>query len=443
MLTVTVESWTVETSCWFYCGIRQTIWTVFPQEDAVEMKERIMPNDQKVGFALGLLLLGIVAAFFFRNPQMKSPAVPELESSEEVDARISEKAVTPYLTGIDADKEETAGHSRAGEKSASYGADFPSRREAPHWEVPEFLKMNTAETSENRYSNPETVTPNPIPLVSETRNDTKLTSTNNSKTLKYIPDHNQGWETVPPIPIPDVAGESPLQDRNSANGLRQEGPSDSADVLLHTVKSGETLSSIAADHLGSSARFEDIYEANRDLLKNPNDLRVGMKLKIPTQKRGVRDREGLALPADGPSASNANSAETTKPATATSRKGLTRAAVRTPEGNPLKSDDADEQSTADDPATESTRTTRPAGSVAPKGRFAPMRRSPYRPRTSLDQSSLDLDNLLDPGAGTTSKGKKILTQIPPDDLPLDVEIEDDAATAQQDGEFAIPSGKVK
>ena len=57
--------------------------------------ESIMPNDQKVGFALGLLLLGIVAAFFFRNPQMKTPDVPELESSAEVDARISEKSVTP------------------------------------------------------------------------------------------------------------------------------------------------------------------------------------------------------------------------------------------------------------------------------------------------------------------------------------------------------------
>ncbi len=402
-----------------------------------------MPNDQKVGFALGLLLLGIVAAFFFRNPQMKSPSVPELESSKEVDARISEKSVTPYLTGIDTAKDEAAGSSPSGENNASYGGDFPTRREAPHWDVPDSLKKNTAESSENRYSNPQTVTPDPIPFVSATR-DTKLTSTKNSKTLKYIPDHNQAWETVPPIPIPDVAGEASLNDANSAIGLRKEGDR-TDDVPVHTVKSGETLSSIAADYLGSSARFEDIYEANSDLLKNPNDLRVGMKLKIPDRKRGttLRDRDGIAVPTEGPSASNTNSAETTKPAGATSRKGLTRAAVRTPEGNPLKSDDTDAQSTADEPNADSPRDASPAGPVAPKGRFAPMRRSPYRPRTSLDQSSLDLDNLLDSGAGTKSTRRKLMTQIPPDDLPLDVEIEDDSATAQQVGEFAVPSRKVK
>lgn len=50
---------------------------------------------------------------------------------------------------------------------------------------------------------------------------------------------------------------------------------------LHRVKRGETLSQIAASHLGNANRHPEIYQANRDELHNPNDLRIGMTLKIP------------------------------------------------------------------------------------------------------------------------------------------------------------------
>lgn len=49
---------------------------------------------------------------------------------------------------------------------------------------------------------------------------------------------------------------------------------------VHTVAKGETLSSIARYYYGSSFKWRLIYDNNKDVIKNPNVLRVGMKLKV-------------------------------------------------------------------------------------------------------------------------------------------------------------------
>ncbi len=49
----------------------------------------------------------------------------------------------------------------------------------------------------------------------------------------------------------------------------------------HTVVAGDTLSRISSQAYGTSARWNDIYEANRDILPNENSLRIGMVLRIP------------------------------------------------------------------------------------------------------------------------------------------------------------------
>lgn len=54
----------------------------------------------------------------------------------------------------------------------------------------------------------------------------------------------------------------------------------------HTVKHGETLAKIAKEHLGSAGLYNSIFEANRDQLRNPNDLHIGMTLQIPLPAGG-------------------------------------------------------------------------------------------------------------------------------------------------------------
>ena len=54
-----------------------------------------------------------------------------------------------------------------------------------------------------------------------------------------------------------------------------------AGAATHTVKAGDNLSKIAAEYLGDSSRWKEIYEANKDIISNPNAIYVGQTLTIP------------------------------------------------------------------------------------------------------------------------------------------------------------------
>jgi nucleoid-associated protein YgaU len=49
----------------------------------------------------------------------------------------------------------------------------------------------------------------------------------------------------------------------------------------YTVKSGDTLSKIAKQFYGDARKYSIIFEANRDILKDPNIIHPGQKLRIP------------------------------------------------------------------------------------------------------------------------------------------------------------------
>jgi nucleoid-associated protein YgaU len=53
---------------------------------------------------------------------------------------------------------------------------------------------------------------------------------------------------------------------------------------VYTVKSGDTLSKLAKDHLGDPKRYTEIFELNKDVLTNPDMIKVGQKLKIPKKQ---------------------------------------------------------------------------------------------------------------------------------------------------------------
>ena len=55
-----------------------------------------------------------------------------------------------------------------------------------------------------------------------------------------------------------------------------------AKATTYTVKSGDTLSKIAKDHLGSAGAYMKIFEANKDQLTDPDKIKPGQVLKIPS-----------------------------------------------------------------------------------------------------------------------------------------------------------------
>jgi nucleoid-associated protein YgaU len=58
-------------------------------------------------------------------------------------------------------------------------------------------------------------------------------------------------------------------------------PTPSAAAETYTVKSGDTLSKIAKDHLGDGNAYMEIFNANRDQLSDPDKIKPGQVLTIP------------------------------------------------------------------------------------------------------------------------------------------------------------------
>ncbi|WP_178985689.1 LysM peptidoglycan-binding domain-containing protein [Winogradskyella helgolandensis] len=49
----------------------------------------------------------------------------------------------------------------------------------------------------------------------------------------------------------------------------------------HTVASGETLGKIAKQYYGEPGKYQKIFQANTDILKNPDVIHPGQELIIP------------------------------------------------------------------------------------------------------------------------------------------------------------------
>lgn len=58
-----------------------------------------------------------------------------------------------------------------------------------------------------------------------------------------------------------------------------------AGAQAYTVKAGDTLGRLAEQYYGTSNKWEKIYDANREAVKNPNYIFIGQKLVIPTDDK--------------------------------------------------------------------------------------------------------------------------------------------------------------
>ena len=62
-------------------------------------------------------------------------------------------------------------------------------------------------------------------------------------------------------------------------------PAAAASGATYTVKAGDTLSQIAKDKLGSASAYMEIFNANKDVLSDPDKIKPGQVLKIPAGTR--------------------------------------------------------------------------------------------------------------------------------------------------------------
>ena len=50
---------------------------------------------------------------------------------------------------------------------------------------------------------------------------------------------------------------------------------------IHVVVAGDTLGALAKKYYGKASLYMKIFEANKDILKNPDLIKIGQKLRIP------------------------------------------------------------------------------------------------------------------------------------------------------------------
>lgn len=50
---------------------------------------------------------------------------------------------------------------------------------------------------------------------------------------------------------------------------------------IYEIKSGDTLGAIAKQYFGNAGKYPLIAEANKELIKDPNKIQVGWKIKLP------------------------------------------------------------------------------------------------------------------------------------------------------------------
>jgi len=53
------------------------------------------------------------------------------------------------------------------------------------------------------------------------------------------------------------------------------------EVDYYTVQAGDSLSKIAKQYYGNAMKYPEIFEANREVIKNPDLIYPGQKLRIP------------------------------------------------------------------------------------------------------------------------------------------------------------------
>ena len=71
-------------------------------------------------------------------------------------------------------------------------------------------------------------------------------------------------------------------DNNNSSITPDSAKQQTGDYKKYTVKKGDVLSEIALQHMGSSKKWRTIYEANKDVIKNPDNVPAGTTIRIPT-----------------------------------------------------------------------------------------------------------------------------------------------------------------
>lgn len=90
----------------------------------------------------------------------------------------------------------------------------------------------------------------------------------------------QGPATTP-RPTTQTPGPAASRPQTQPTPSSNTAKTTSGSFRRHVITKGDTLYSLAQKYYGNRSRWRDIYNANRDVMRSPDDYKIGMELKIP------------------------------------------------------------------------------------------------------------------------------------------------------------------
>jgi LysM repeat protein len=252
-----------------------------------------MHTDRKIGFAMGILLIGIVAALFFRNEPLLSTKVPGVRRERELNQKLRERDAAVYLNdkSIDEIPEQSL------EKQRWTLRDVLEKMDERNKTAPVPVGAGSfAQRSLNELNDEDLDGYRP----QKRRDPAKGTVTESSASVQPLRSEQQPAVTddrvfgalppltpietiesqkitLPPLPNPELSVVKDERGKDVPDFDFQ--PPESFDEYV--VKYGDTLSGIAQRMLGSQKKYIEIYHANRDRMASPDRLDVGKPLRIP------------------------------------------------------------------------------------------------------------------------------------------------------------------
>jgi LysM repeat protein len=261
-----------------------------------------MHTDRKIGFAMGILLIGIVAALFFRNEPLVDSSVPTVRRERELNQRLRERDVAVYLKD---DVEETQKPESSDAESETEPAwtlrDVLKNMDARNKSIPSPVVRSEKGLGKPRRKGETSESESDVEVIPRGRDEQRERTMiadgsldDDSGVIADIP----RTKLPPLLPVEEpLLGKAPISEKSASekpgtNDPVVEPAKDPAPVVApefqppaefdeYVVKYGDTLSGIAQKLLGSQSRYQEIFEANRDRMASPDKLDVGKPIRIP------------------------------------------------------------------------------------------------------------------------------------------------------------------
>ena len=103
-------------------------------------------------------------------------------------------------------------------------------------------------------------------------------------TVQTVPEKNKIWNAIKQISgwENEIVADIGVSEAGLASW---QAAGTSGQIVTYTVQPGDTLSKIAKEYLGDPNAYQEIFNANRDQLSDPNKIKPGQVLKIPQMTR--------------------------------------------------------------------------------------------------------------------------------------------------------------